>query len=237
MVWPGLMILIALVAKRVPIRIKLGVALAVIIAGSFLWSIKITPQDGTVAYFSPFTRACELGAGALLAVGTTWLLRLPRKLGVVMSWIGVAAIIATGFLFTSTTPFPSYEVALPVLATVLAVGGGTIAQGGGAEILLKQRPFQWFGKLSYSIYLWHWPVLIVVAGWAGRDLTLTENLGLCVVAVALSAATFVILEHPVRDSSFLKARPALASVAVGACLVFCHLWLLRLDDSITPGAR
>ncbi|MFL5758945.1 MAG: acyltransferase family protein [Thermomicrobiales bacterium] len=218
-VWPALMTAIAFVAKRVPIRIKLGLALIVIIGASLLWSIKMTPEDGTVAYFSPFSRACELGAGALLAVISPWLIPLPRLFGVVISWVGVVTIVATSFLFTSTTPFPGDAVALPVLATAFAVAGGTIARGGGAELVLKQRPFQWIGKLSYSLYLWHWPVLIVAAGWTGRDLSLAENLSLCLVALALAAGTFVLLEHPVRDSSLLKTRPPLASVAVGACLV------------------
>jgi peptidoglycan/LPS O-acetylase OafA/YrhL len=218
-IWPALIILVALVGRRIPIRLKLSVVLIGIIAASYLWSIHETPIDGTIAYFSPFPRVCELGAGALLAVATQWLIPLPRLLGVVLSWIGVLAIIATGFLFEATTPFPGSAVALPVLATILAVAGGTIARGGGAELVLKQQPVQWIGKLSYSLYLWHWPVLIIAAGWAGHDLSLGENLMLCVFALALSAATFLLLEHPVRDSSFLRAHPAMVSVAVGACLV------------------
>jgi peptidoglycan/LPS O-acetylase OafA/YrhL len=218
-VWPALIILIALVGRRIPIRLKLSVVLIGIIAASYVWSVHETPIDGTIAYFSPFPRACELGAGALLAVATQWLIPLPRRIGVMMSWIGVVAIIASGFLIEGTTSFPGSVVALPVMATVLAVAGGTIARGGGAEFVLKQRPVQWVGKLSYSLYLWHWPVLIIAAGWAGRDLSLGENLMLCLFALVLSAATFLLLEHPVRDSSFLKARPAMVSVAVGACLV------------------
>jgi peptidoglycan/LPS O-acetylase OafA/YrhL len=74
-----------------------------------------------------------------------------------------------------------------VVGTVLAVAGGTIAPGTGAELMLKQPPFQWIGELSYSLYLWHWPVLVIAAGQAGHDLTVSQNLLLCLASLALSA--------------------------------------------------
>lgn len=218
-VWPALIILLAAFGKSVPLRLKLGVALSGVITASLLWSIHQTTTDGTAAYFSPFPRACELGAGALLAVVAHRLLPMPRAVGVMLSWSGIAMVLAAAVLFEATTAFPGYAVALPVTGTVLAVAGGTIAPGGGAELLLKQWPFQWLGKLSYSLYLWHWPILVIAAGRAGRDLTLGESLALCGVAVALSAATYFVLENPVRDSAILKQRAPAFSVGFGAALV------------------
>jgi peptidoglycan/LPS O-acetylase OafA/YrhL len=218
-VWPALIILLAAFARSVPLRLKLGVALTAIIAASLLWSMHQTTVNGTAAYFSPLPRACELGAGALLAIVSHRLLSLPRLLGIAMSWGGIAVIVATAFRFDAATPFPGHAVAIPVVGTVLAVGGGTIAPGGGAETILKLVPFQWIGKLSYSLYLWHWPLLVIAAGRAGRDLTLGQNLLLCVVALGLAAATYQLLEDPVRDSTFLKSQSPVVSVALGAVLV------------------
>jgi peptidoglycan/LPS O-acetylase OafA/YrhL len=218
-VWPALIILLAALAKSIPLRLKLGVVLTAIIAASLLWSMRQTTVNGTAAYFSPLPRACELGAGALLAVVAGRLLYVPRFLGIVMSWGGVAIIIVTAFVFDAATQFPGKAVAIPVIGTVLAVGGGTIAPGGGAETILKVFPFQWIGRLSYSLYLWHWPLLVIAAGRAGRELTLGQNLLLCVVALVLAAATFQLLEDPVRDSTFLKRQSPFVSVALGAVLV------------------
>jgi peptidoglycan/LPS O-acetylase OafA/YrhL len=128
--------------------------------------------------------------------------------------IGVAA-----FHFDADTQFPGYTLALPVSGAALAVAGGIAAPGQGAEWLLRHEPFQWIGKISYSLYLWHWPVLVIAGGYVGRDLAPTENLLVCLVALALSALTFRVVESPVRNSTWLRARPSLVSMAAGAGLI------------------
>jgi peptidoglycan/LPS O-acetylase OafA/YrhL len=218
-VWPLTIIAILAVARRVPLRRKLGMALCLIIAASLWWSIAQTASNATAAYFSPLTRAWELGLGALLAVVTPFLLRLPRLLGVTMSVCGLVAILAAGLTFTSFTAFPGYAAVLPVDGTALVVAGGTIAPGGGAERILRFGLFQWLGKLSYSIYLWHWPLLTIPKEYQGKNLGAGETLLLCLAAVALAAVTFRVIEYPVRNSQWLKRHSPLLSVALGVCFV------------------
>jgi hypothetical protein len=238
-VWPALIILFAATAKRIPIRVKLAVALTGIIVASLLWSIHQTDANATAAYFSPFPRACELGAGALLAVIAPWLIRVPRQLGLIMSLVGITMVVAAGLLFDASTPFPGYAVALPVMGTVLAVAGGTAAPGRGAELVLRLSPFQWIGKLSYSLYLWHWPLLVISAGRAGHELSLAQNLLLCALALPLSAATYLLIEDPIRDSSRLKQRKPVVSVALGLCLVLLSFgasaWMIDRHTVLTDG--
>jgi peptidoglycan/LPS O-acetylase OafA/YrhL len=210
---------IARIARRVPLRHKLGAALCLGIAASLCWSIVQTTSNGAEAYFSPLTRAWELGAGALLAVLAPCLPRLPRFLGVTMSLGGVLSILVAGLVFTTSTPFPGYAVVLPAGGAALTVAGGTIAPGSGAEIVLRLGVFQWLGKLSYSLYLWHWPLLTIAQEYQGKELATGETLFLCLLALALSAATFMLVEQPVRRSIWLKRRSPLLSVALGVCLV------------------
>jgi peptidoglycan/LPS O-acetylase OafA/YrhL len=190
---------------------------------SLWWSIVQTAANGAEAYFSPLTRAWELGAGALLAVAAPGLPRFPRFLGVLMSLSGMLAILAAGLVFTPMTPFPGYTVVLPAGGAALAVAGGTIAPGGGAEMVLRFSIFQWLGKLSYSLYLWHWPLLTIAHEYQGRNLATGETVILCLLALALSAATFMLVEHPVRSSRWLKRRSPWVSVALGVCLVAVSL--------------
>ncbi len=218
-VWPLLILLLASVAKGVHIRLKLGVALSVIIAASLAYSVHLTAIDRTTAYFSPLPRASELAAGAMLAVIAPWLLKLPRLAGVVSSWAGVAMILWAAVTFDAHTVFPGAAMMLPVTGALLAVAGGSIAPEGGAEIILGRSPMQWTGRISYGIYLWHWPVILLAAGYAGRELSVEENLLLYVPAIAIAAMTFAFIEDPIRSTRSLRMRPSFVSVGLGIVLI------------------
>jgi hypothetical protein len=158
----------------------------------------------------------------LLAIGAPWLARLDHWIGASLSWIGLALVL-TAAVLVDPAGFPGYAVAVPVAGAALAVAGGTSVSGRGAASVLRVEPFQWLGARSYSIYLWHWPVLVIAAAWAGRDLAVWENLVLAGGSVLLAAATYSLLEHPIRDSGFLKGRPNWVSLGMGATLVAASL--------------
>jgi peptidoglycan/LPS O-acetylase OafA/YrhL len=234
LVWPALFLLVAAIARGAGLRLKLATVLAFIIGASFAWSVIETRQNGTWAFFSPLTRAWELGLGAMLAVATPAMLRLPQRLGAWLSWAGVVAVVGSAFLISATTAFPGYAAALPVLGTVAVVAGGTIRPGGGAEILLRQRPMQWLGKLSYSLYLWHWPLLTIAAQRQARPLTVGTGLLWVAVALVLSAVVFWVIENPVRYAKPLTKSPLL-SLAMGAVLVVLSFtvcsWEIRRHET------
>ncbi len=217
LVWPLVFLTVAAIAPRVSLAGKLTAVLALIAAASFAWSVVQTGSNVTWAFFSPLTRAWELAVGALLAVGLTQLRRVPAGLGPVLSWSGLAAIVGSAFLLDNGTAFPGYAAALPVCATAMVVAGGTIAPRRGAERVLGLPPFQVLGKWSYSLYLWHWPILLIAAQHAGHSLTLGQNLGLVAVAFGLAAVTHYAVENPVRYARPLIRHPW-ASVSAGLCL-------------------
>ena len=169
LVYPTVFLLIASVRSRWSVHAKLFVGLVVIIAGSFALSVFQTASSPTVAYFSPLTRAWELAIGALVAVSTKWLLTLPKSVCAIVTWVGLAGIGFGAFVFNGNTAYPGSWVAIPVVGAAFVIAGGTRTPPWAAESVLKRGPFQWFGKLSYSIYLWHWPLLIIAADVAGHD--------------------------------------------------------------------
>ena len=232
-VYPTLFILAALAWSSVSLRLKLAVLLTVGIAASLTWSIHETATNGTAAYFSPLTHAWELALGGLVAVGSVQLAKLPRGVAIVMSWIGLGGIVWAAFAFTAATAYPGSAVALPVVSTALVVAGGTVAPTWGAEALLRLYPFRWLGKLSYSLYLWHWPILIIAGQYAAHPLSVKDNLGWVLVALALSIVSYFVVENPIRHWTLLT-RSGVRSIYLGAALIGVSIGLASFEIATHP---
>jgi peptidoglycan/LPS O-acetylase OafA/YrhL len=235
-VYPTLFLLTALLFKHISLRRKLEALLVVSIVASFVWSVHQTSTNLTAAYFSPFTRAWELGLGALVAVASPRLAKLPGLIATIMTWAGLIGIFVAAFLFNASTAYPGSAVALPVIATALVVAGGRVHPGIGAEALLRLPPFQWLGKLSYSLYLWHWPILIIAAQHVGHPLSVGDNLLWLVVALALSAGSYFLVENPIRHWSFLT-RSGWRSLALGAVLISTSHGLVSFEIGSQPSSH
>ncbi|MHA7262417.1 acyltransferase family protein [Arthrobacter sp. TMN-37] len=232
--WPAAMIAVAVIGRRVPLRTRLTLFLAVTIAVSLAWSVYATTENAGAAYFSPWTRIWELAAGAILAVLAPTIMRLPVLLSAVTSVSGLLVIVAAALTLDEYTRFPGSAAVLPVGGTLLVIIGGTIRPGQGAEVLLRCRPLQWLGRLSYSLYLWHWPVLVLAVALLGTQLAMTTKLVFVGVALALSVVTYKYVELPVRNSNWLKARRPSVSVGFGAALVALSLGLTSILVSLPP---
>jgi len=218
-VYPALFIGVAAVAiRRSDYRNRISVVLGVAIIASFWWCVIQTSSDATAAFFSPFTRAWELALGALVAINARHLARVPRQLWAVITWIGLGGILLSAFIYTSSTPYPGSAAALPVLSTAAVIAGGTTGFKSGAEMVLRLPPFQWLGKISYSLYLWHWPLLIIPMEFAGHPLSLKDNMGWVAVALVISIATYFCLENPIRHAGRLR-RSWRLSIGMGVVLI------------------
>lgn len=209
-VWPLLLILALFVARR---RGAL-VVLVLVTAASLAWSASATASDATSAYFSTPARAWELGIGALIAFGAAAgvVQRLPLRLAVALGWLGLGGIVASAFLLTETTPFPGTAALLPVLSTAVVLIAG---EAGAADRnpLLVNPVSSYLGRISYSLYLWHWPVLILSVA------VLPETLHVVVpltAALVLASLSHHLVEEPVRHSSWLSRRPAPRTLPKGS---------------------
>ncbi|HUA94951.1 MAG TPA: acyltransferase, partial [Acidimicrobiales bacterium] len=203
LVYPMLFLILAGL-RGLSLRARLALGLVVVVGASFAFSVLDTAHDPTGAYFSPFTRAWELGLGALVAVGTPALLRVPARLGAVASWAGLGCIVISAIAFDARTAYPGSAVAIPVVGAALVIAGGMPAHPMGAELVLGRAPFRGLGRISYSLYLWHWPILIVAADAAGtRSLPVLDNLGWILVAVVVAIASYLLVENPIRHARFV----------------------------------
>lgn len=196
-VWPWLMLLIFwVVAKRGNAgngRTLVGWVMVAIMVSSFAWAVYETATNPAWAYFSTFSRAWELGVGAFVAVISPVLTRIPAALRPVLAWIGVGGMVVSIFVVTEAPGFPAPFAALPVLATALVITAGT---GGPTRFLwpLTNRVSGYLGDISYSLYLWHWPVIVLLVAFMPAG-----NLAYYVIAAAVSLVLSVMSYHFIEN--------------------------------------
>ncbi|WP_061782081.1 acyltransferase family protein [Microbacterium hominis] len=219
LVWPGLLIVSLLFVPAVARR---GRAVAtvvaawavVVIAASFGWALLQGASAPTAAYFSTATRAWEFALGALLAAGVPVLRRIPAAAAALLAWIGVAGVVASLLLIDpATVGFPGPWAAAPTAATALALAGGVAAS--------PRALFPWtnplavvVGNASYSLYLWHFPVVVFAAALLPAS-PWSLPLTLAIVAV-VGFASYAIVEQPLRYAPFLGGRVPVADAGADA---------------------
>jgi peptidoglycan/LPS O-acetylase OafA/YrhL len=219
LVWPVLLLLVSLGAKAVRnMRVRATIVLVAVCVASFTWSAVETELNGTWAFFSPLTRAGELGVGALIAVATFELRRTRSALALVLAVAGLGGIIGSAVFFTPQTAWPGTAVLVPSLGTALVVLGGCLDDRGPVRRLLGVAPLRWVGSRSFSIYLWHWPILIIAAQYSQVDsLPFSWSLPLVALSLALAEVTYRMVENPIRSWPWLNARPKV-SIILGITL-------------------
>ncbi len=221
-------VMLALLMRWLPRRLKpviWGLTLA-----SFAACLVLTGLRPTLAFYLAPTRAWELLAGSLLALHAPRALPAGRRrIAQGLGLAGLALILGAGVGLTAQTPFPGWAAALPVLGSVALILAGSLG-GGPATTLLSSAPLRGLGLISYSLYLWHWPVIVLLRFWT-IDPPTPLQMALAVLAMLLlSVLSWKFVEqpfrHPRRGSRGLRypalwagAASILAVGAISAVLV------------------
>ena len=153
---------------------RLAIVLAVVLVGSLGLSILLTSVNQPWAFFSLPTRAWELALGGLLALpgAARW---VPARVAVPAGWIGLALIVAAGLFLDTSVAFPGVAALVPTIGAALVIAAGLAATPTGssryaAGRVLGLAPIRFLGLISYSLYLWHWPILTLPEAAAGEPL-------------------------------------------------------------------
>jgi hypothetical protein len=211
------------------------IVLVAIIVASYAYSIVFTASDAQSAYFSLPVRAWELALGGLIAVYSPQLQRIPQAWAAIASWVGLATILLTSVILTPATVYPGALVAIPTLAAGLVVAAGAAAPTWGVERLLRLQPFPYLALISFSLYLWHWPILEIAAQRRGvATLPTWDNIALLLGAGVLAALTYHFIENPVRHNRYLASK-RWASLALGVCLIAASLTVATVELDRHPG--
>jgi len=219
--WPLLLAGAVLLARRTGrVRTVVGLVVGTVGLASLAWSVHLTTSDPARAYFVTTTRVWELALGALLGVVGARTVGWERARTLV-GWAGLAAIVVACVTFDAATPFPGAAALLPTLGAAAVVWSATDATPGGPGGMLGRRPVVWVGDVSYGVYLWHWPLLVlgpfavaaVLGGWA--------KAALVVLTLALAGGTKRWIEDPVRGSRPLRASLPRTFALGAATMVVC----------------
>ncbi|WP_051640245.1 acyltransferase family protein [Cellulomonas sp. URHE0023] len=226
--WPALLVLGQLIAvrwarwRRAYLAVLVPLALA-----SLVWSIYATNHEPSSAYFATTTRAWEFAAGGVLWLVVHRLLTVPSPVRAAASWAGVALIAYAALTFDAATPFPGWHAAVPVVGTCLILAAGLPRERWSPSGLMSWSPVQATGDMSYALYLWHWPLIVLLP----YALHTTPGLKGRVVAVALAfplaylTRRFVEVPFLARyrptGGSFWRRKSTVAICVVGAMLLVC----------------
>lgn len=205
-VWPWLMFgVLALAGLRKGFtrrRTLTGVLMAAIVVATFTWALFETTSNPTIAYFSTITRAWELGFGALLAIATPWWSKIPNAMRPILGWVGFLGILASYFIINDTLPFPAPWAALPVIATALVIAAGT---GGEQRYLypLTNPVSVYVGNVSYSLYLWHFPIIIFAGVIIGSNPWIYFPVTIVLMGL-FAIGSYYLVEEPIQKSPWLE---------------------------------
>jgi peptidoglycan/LPS O-acetylase OafA/YrhL len=242
LIWPILIVFGLALARRTrwsSMSVVTGLIVAVLLV-SVAWSLFLTATDPARAYFVTQTRVWELAIGAALALVGPKLPRATNMTGGVMAASGLALILFSIVMYSSATPFPGWLAAVPTMGAAGVLAAGSMTARHSLSRALGHPLAMWVGARSYSLYLWHWPVIVALDASVDR---MTVGLGLLAVIISFlpAALSYRWVENPIRRSNALssprRAFPiGLVSSLLGLAAAGAIIAALGAQDSSSPKA-
>ncbi|MEW1630126.1 acyltransferase family protein [Streptomyces sp. NPDC089173] len=239
---PLLAVVVLSVARAVrrgrAVRSVVALVTGALVVGSFALSLHWTERAVSLAYLGTPSRVWQFGVGALLALLPWHLLRGPRPLRLLCGWSGAVAIGWCVVAYDASTPYPGLAALVPTLATAAVILAAIPGRGErnvqgpyGIGRLLAGRAPRALGRLSYTLYLWHWPVLVLAEarlgtlGWPART-------ALTLAAALPALATMRWVERPLRRSRTVSELPR-RGLAVGVSAIVLPVALALVVGTAT----
>jgi peptidoglycan/LPS O-acetylase OafA/YrhL len=227
LLFPLFLLLVLRYLPRRPVAVTGVVTVVSLLASEWM----LRNSDSAAFYLAPF-RAWELGLGACLA-----LIAPQARHGVrqaeAFAWLGLALIAASVAAFSWQTPFPGLHALVPAVGAALVIWSGSGASTHASRIL-SARPLVFTGLISYSLYLWHWPLLVFARHIAIRELTTAERLGVLLASVALAVGSWRFIERPFRGRHGILPRRRLFRLAAVIMACLCAVGLAGVAQSGWP---
>jgi peptidoglycan/LPS O-acetylase OafA/YrhL len=233
--WPAVVLLVGLLVRRArwSVRWTMLPLVVLLLAASFAYAVQLSAVDQPVAYFHTATRLWELAAGALLGLLP---LGTPGRVRALGAWLGLGLVVASGFVLDGGSLYPGPWTLWPVIGALLVIAGAGTRSSWGPRGLLALRPVRFLADISYELYLWHWPVLVLLmaavgvtrVGWPEATVVLVVSVVLAwltqrLVALPVARAVPPTVRRRRAGVSLLVAAVATALVVVPVIAATDHL--------------
>lgn len=259
LIWPCIFLAVAFVSRRTRLRAKslLVAIFSTVFVVSLAYSIWQTDTNQAHAYFDLGTRLWEFSLGSLMALALPYL-KLPRPLRLIMGWVGLILIISCGIVLDVDRQFPGYLALWPLLAAAMVIIAADTrndvhpkranlmpwlpGRGVGVDRLLAARPLVFMGGNSYGLYLWHWPMLVLMLGVYNLD-TVSFKRGLVMIAAAvvLAIITTQLVEKPARKIPWVEAKWYRSGLVVVMALLLAAVplgaWQANVKAKVSQAAH
>ena len=214
--WPVLLLALTVLVPAAHRVRGYWFGLGSVVVLSLAYSIHLTASDPAAAYFVTWTRLWELGVGGLLALGASATGRWAQQhaaVGDALAAVGWCLVLAAAVFYTGGTPFPGWQAAVPVLGAVLVIAAHS------RKSWYRVPGVQWLGNTSYSVYLWHWPLIVIVPVAVGKvtgspERGPVESIVIVIATLVLAGLTKVYIEDGFRTPTW--SRRVVVSLAAGA---------------------
>lgn len=215
LIWPALV----LIATRGQLpRRGAGVALGLVLVASLVASLVVTNLAPSWAFYSLPTRAWQLALGGLIAIAATPLTRIPRPVAAGLGWMGLVTLVVASVMLDGSLPYPGVLALVPTLAAAALVTAGMTSRGPG--FLLATPPLRFLGRISYSLYLWHWPLFVLPAVVLEAEPSYALRLALAGTAIVAAWLSWRFIEEPFRTGfPTLSRYPGRTVLAGGMAIV------------------
>ena len=229
MLWPAIILLIARMGRA--LRRNALLVMTVITGSSFSFALYLLHRNAIWGFYSLPTRAWELGLGGILAMLAPDFKKIPPLLAAIGSWLGLFGLVTTTLFLPETSLFPGVAALLPTLSTALLIACGVKAP----LSVLTHSVSRYFGRISYSLYLWHWPLLILPAVAIAHPLTLAEKWLAVLASILFASLTTRWIENPLRKGWLLGVTPRANALTAAAAiaLVFTTSVAVHAQTSTT----
>ena len=208
-----------------------------VFATSLTFANLLLKTDQPWAFFSLPSRAWELILGALLSSLAQGVSRLPRFIAMIGGFVGLGLVIFSGLTQSDPLKFPGSTALTPTLGAFLIIAAGSVKEITLPSRILSFKLLQRIGKISYSLYLWHWPVLVIPQVIAGNHLTLVKRLLLALLSIVLAVLTERFVERPFRRGFVISLQPIRNIAIAGVLASLLAMTAFGADYAATASLR